>query len=86
MPVFSGTAPLADKHLLSAFRQSMNETVEGVAVIITNCPGEAAAEFQSCSPLAVDPIEVAFAASLNQPGLQPSGVTNLGAKIGPKRH
>jgi hypothetical protein len=39
--------------------------VEGVAVIITIFPGAAAAEFQSCSPLAVDPIEVAFAASLN---------------------
>jgi hypothetical protein len=60
--------------------------VEAVAVIITNCPGAAMAEFQSCSPLAVDPVEVAFAAGLNQPGLQPTGVANLGAKSGPKRY
>jgi putative ABC transport system substrate-binding protein len=35
--------------------------------------------------VAVDPVEVGLVASLNRPGGNLTGVTNLNAKVGPKR-
>jgi putative ABC transport system substrate-binding protein len=61
-----------------------------VAVIVTNGPGAVAAKaVTSTTPivfsLAVDPVEVGLVASLSRPGGNLTGVTSLGAELGPKR-
>jgi len=61
------------------------------AVIITgSTPGALAAKAASTTTpivfyLAVDPVEVGLIASLNRPGGQLTGVTNLGVMLGPKQ-
>jgi putative ABC transport system substrate-binding protein len=61
-----------------------------VAVIVTNGPGAVAAKaVTSTTPivfgLAIDPVEVGLVASLSRPGGNLTGVTSLGAELGPKR-
>src|SRR5262245_40809403 len=61
-----------------------------VAVIVTNGPGAVAAKVATTTipivfNLAVDPVEVGLVASLSRPGGNLTGVTSLGAELGPKR-
>jgi putative tryptophan/tyrosine transport system substrate-binding protein len=61
-----------------------------VAVIVTNGPGAVAAKaVTKTTPivfgLAVDPVEVGLVASLSRPGGNLTGITSLGAELGPKR-
>ena len=61
-----------------------------VSVIVTNGPGAVAAKATTTTipiifNLAIDPVEVGLVASLSRPGGDLTGVTSLGAEVGPKR-
>jgi putative ABC transport system substrate-binding protein len=61
-----------------------------VAVIVTNGPGAVAAKAATTTTpivfgLAIDPVEVGLVATLSRPGGNLTGITSLGAEVGPKR-
>jgi len=61
-----------------------------VAVIITNGPGAVAGKAATPTipiifSLAIDPVEVGLVTSLSRPGGNLTGITSLGAEVGPKR-
>jgi putative ABC transport system substrate-binding protein len=61
-----------------------------VSVIVTNGPGAVAAKAATARipiifNLAIDPVEVGLVGSLSRPGGNLTGVTSLGAEVGPKR-
>jgi putative ABC transport system substrate-binding protein len=69
-----------------------NLVQRGVNVIVaaSGTPGAAAAKAATTTipivfAVAVDPVKVGFVASLNRPGGNLTGVTNLNVEIGPKR-
>jgi ABC-type uncharacterized transport system substrate-binding protein len=61
-----------------------------VTVIAAYGPAIAAAKLQTTTipivfSVAIDPVAAGFVASLARPGGNPTGVTKLGAEVGPKR-
>jgi putative tryptophan/tyrosine transport system substrate-binding protein len=79
-----------DVERLPALAADLVQRRVNVIVAASGTPGAVAAKAATTTipivfAVAVDPIKVGFVASLNQPGGNLTGVTNLNVEIGPKR-